>query len=127
LLSGGKGQVFPHITFAIARVARARLIGDREGHYGAPAFTWHRLRATCGTFSVSSSLYGRGSEHETARQLGHSITVAQAHYTGRAKDALENAPTLEAAFGCPELFDCSFNITRHPTPEPALEAASGVG
>lgn len=97
-------QIFPHLTFAIARKARARLIGNKRGHYNAPLFTWHRLRATCGTYSVCSSLYGRGSEHEAANQLGHSIQVAQAHYTGRAKDCAVNAETLEDALCCaPEL------------------------
>jgi integrase len=101
LAAGGKGRVFPHLTFAVARIARARLVSTDQGEgYSAPVFTWHRLRATCGTYSVCSSLYGRGSEHETAQQLGHSIQVAQAHYTGRAKDCVPNAETLEDALGC---------------------------
>jgi integrase len=117
LAAGGTGPVFPHITFAIARMARARLMDTGEEGYSAPAFTWHRLRATCGTYSVCSSLYGRGSEHETAQQLGHSITVAQQHYTGRAKDCQQNADSLEAALGCAETFKACFTstVTRHPT------------
>ncbi|MCC7508624.1 MAG: tyrosine-type recombinase/integrase [Planctomycetes bacterium] len=105
LAAGGKGRVFPHLTFAIARIARARLVStDKDEGYSAPVFTWHRLRATCGTYSVCSSLYGRGSEHETAQQLGHSIQVAQVHYTGRAKDFLPDAASLEEAMFCANLF-----------------------
>ncbi|MCB9893375.1 MAG: tyrosine-type recombinase/integrase [Planctomycetes bacterium] len=115
LASSDDARVFPHLTFTIARMARARLIGGKEGHYNAPAFTWHRLRATCGTYSVCSSLYGRGSEHETALQLGHSIQVAQTHYTGRAKDVLANAESLEAALGCPDRFRSTFAEVSSPT------------
>lgn len=116
LEAGGKGRVFPHLTFAVARIARARLVSTDEGDgYSAPSFTWHRLRATCGTYSVCSSLYGRGSEHETAQQLGHSIQVAQAHYTGRAKDFLPNAVSLELALDCDELFRNCFAISSDRT------------
>lgn len=109
LASGNRKRVFPHLTFAIARMARARLVStDAETGYSAPSFTWHRLRATCGTYSVCASLYGRGSEHETAQQLGHSIQVAQAHYTGRAKDFKPDAQCLEDAMGCADLFRSCF-------------------
>lgn len=111
LAAGGKGRVFPHLTFAIARMARARLMDTGEKGYSAPPFTFHRLRATCGTYSVCASLYGRGSEHETAQQLGHSIQVAQAHYTGRAKDFEPNAQSLEAAMKCPAAFRACFQIS----------------
>lgn len=105
LAAGGRGRVFPHLTFAIARIARARLVSmEKDVGYAAPVFTWHRLRATCGTYSVCASLYGRGSEHETAQQLGHSIQVAQAHYTGRAKDFSPDAASLEEALCCANLF-----------------------
>jgi integrase len=110
LASGGKGRVFPHVTFATARGTRERLIGTKVGHFGAPEFTWHQLRATCGTYSVCSSLYGRGSEHETAQQLGHSIQVAQAHYTGRARDCPVNVESLEDALCCVEVLHRIFGF-----------------
>lgn len=108
LAADGRKAVFPHLTFAIARMARARLMDTGEDGFGAPAFTYHRLRATCGTYSVCASLYGRGSEHETAKQLGHSITVAQTHYTGRAKDCPVNAESLEDALCCAHVFSRVF-------------------
>jgi integrase len=112
--AGPKSRVFPQLTFAIARMARARMMDSSEEGFSAPPFTFHRLRATCGTYSVCSSLYGRGSEHETAKQLGHSITVAQTHYTGRAKDFQPNAATLEEAMQCKAEFADSFSP--HPKP-----------
>jgi len=119
LAAGGRKAVFPHLTFAIARMARARLMDSGDDGYASPPFTFHRLRATCGTYSVCSSLYGRGSEHETAKQLGHSITVAQMHYTGRARDFRQNADSLENAMQCAGTFKAAFQITENAP----LEAA----
>jgi integrase len=89
-------------------MARARLADSGDEGYAAPEFTFHRLRATCGTYSVCASLHGRGSEHETAQQLGHSIIVAQQHYTGRAKDFSPNAQSLEEAMKCKVEFETCF-------------------
>jgi hypothetical protein len=74
--------------------ARARLLRE----YGAPAFDWQALRATCGTFLTNSqSIYGSATLFLSARQLGHSVQVAERHYLGVERSIPTDARTLEAA------------------------------
>jgi integrase len=95
LTAGREPRVFPAITRDVAETARERLVDE----YGAPAFTWHDLRRTCGTFSVCAGVHGPASPYLTARRLGHSIAVAEKHYLGQVSGL--NATTLEAAYGLP--------------------------
>lgn len=73
----------------VARIRRA----------GAPAgWTWKHLRSTCGTFlTCAGGIWGGASAYRTARQLGHSVTVAERHYLGVIADIPASADTLEKA------------------------------
>lgn len=85
----------------LAEAARRRLIGK----FGAPAFTWHDLRRTCGTFlTCAPGLYGGASAFLSAKRLGHSVTVSEKHYAGALNGIPSQAATLEDAMGCADLF-----------------------
>ena len=78
----------------IAEAARKRLIQ----RYGAPKFTWHDLRRTCGTFlTCAPAIYGGASAYLSAKRLGHSVAVAEAFYVGAVTNVSKSATTLEAA------------------------------
>lgn len=78
-----------------AERARERLVKA----YGAPAFTWHDLRRTCGTFlSCAPGIYRAASAYSSAKRLGHSVRVAESRYLGQVK-VDPNAGTLEEAYG----------------------------
>ncbi|MEO8983254.1 MAG: hypothetical protein ABI548_27075 [Polyangiaceae bacterium] len=89
------GSVFP-ITYEAAGGIAKRL----KKTFGAPAgFGWQVLRSTCGTFLTNSpGIFAGASAYRSARQLGHSVTVAEKHYLGLIRIAPE-AKTLEAAMG----------------------------
>ncbi|MCC6574606.1 MAG: tyrosine-type recombinase/integrase [Planctomycetes bacterium] len=99
--SKDESRVFPHVTHSTAVKARKLL----QRAFASGKFTWHDCRRTCGTYSVCSSLYGRDSISETSWQLGHGKATAEQFYTGRAKDFLPGATTLEAAMKCSDLFE----------------------
>ena len=94
LKSGGKGSVFG-ITRGDAKAIEKRLRKD----YGAPdRCNWQALRRTCGTFLTNApSIYGAASAYRSAKQLGHSVEVAERHYVGVARGIQRDARTLEAA------------------------------
>ncbi|MCC6572872.1 MAG: tyrosine-type recombinase/integrase [Planctomycetes bacterium] len=72
--------------------------------FGAPRFTWHDLRRTCGTFlCCAPSIFGAASAFLAAKRLGHSVKVSERHYLGQVKVA-PDARTLEDAFGCADVF-----------------------
>ncbi len=87
----------------MAEAARKRLIQK----YGAPKFTWHDLRRTCGTYlTCAPAIYGGASAYLSAKRLGHSVAVAEAFYVGAVTNIDKSATTLEAAMGLkPEQFD----------------------
>lgn len=94
LRSGGKGRVFRHLDEYQARTALHRLVGK----YGAPDATWLTLRKTAGTYLTNASgIFGSASVYRSARQLGHSVAVAEKHYLGVVKGIPREAKTLEAA------------------------------
>lgn len=78
--------------------------------YGAPVFTSQGLRCTCGTFlTCAPSIFGAASAYMSAKRLGHSVKIAEKHYTGVARVSPE-ARTIEAAMqldvtpaSCPRL------------------------
>jgi integrase len=74
-------------------VARHRLIAE----FGAPEFDYQKLRCTCGTYlTCAPAIWGDAAPYMSARQLGHSVTIAQKHYVGVVKVSHE-ARTTEAA------------------------------
>ncbi len=80
----------------IAEAARKRLILK----YGAPKFTWHDLRRTCGTYlTCAPAIYGGASAYLSAKRLGHSVAVAEAFYVGAVTNIDRSATTLEACMG----------------------------
>jgi len=77
-----------------------RAAAKRLSKYGAPpGWTWQGLRRTCGTYLTNApGIFGAASAYRSARQLGHSVTIAERHYLGVVKVPKE-ATTLEAAMG----------------------------
>lgn len=92
--SGERGFVFT-MTKATADASAKRL----RSEFGAPEeFTWQALRRTCGTFLTNApGIFGAASAHRSARQLGHSVQVAERHYLGTFRGIPREARTLEQA------------------------------
>ena len=90
------GRVFD-FTIESADAAVDRLKAD----YKAPAdFTWQVLRATCGTFLTNApGIFEAASVYRSAKQLGHSVAVAEESYVGLIRGISPKAKTLEAAMG----------------------------
>jgi integrase len=88
------GAVFDGYTGDSVEAARQRLIAE----YGAPAFTWQGLRSTCSTALTNApGIFGAASAWLSAKQLGHSVTIAERHYAGAVRDLPRAARTIEAA------------------------------
>ena len=121
--TGGTGHVFggeEPITSTTFEAARRRL----AKHYGAPAFTWQKLRVTCGTFLANApGIFGAASAYREAKQLGHSVTVAEKHYLGVVHVPAE-ARTLEAAMGIEAALRDALGL--EATPARASAARSAV-
>ncbi len=100
LKSGGKGSVFG-LTVGTAEAAAKRLRKD----YDAPEnFGWQMLRRTCGTYLTNAAgIFGAASAYRSAKQLGHSVQVAEKHYVDVARGIPRDARTLEAAMGIEDL------------------------
>jgi integrase len=80
--------------------AKKRLMSS----YGAPGFTWQNLRQTTGTFLTNApGIFGGASAFMSARQLGHSVTIAEKHYLGVVRGIPREARTLEQAMQIEEL------------------------
>lgn len=81
-------------TSDLVATARQRLMRE----YGAPDFDWQTLRSTCATFLTNApGIFGAATVFLSARQLGHSVTVAERHYLGVHRGIPRDARTLEAA------------------------------
>lgn len=94
LRSAGKGNVFG-ITRGEAKAAERRL---RKDHGAAEGCGWQALRRTCETFLVNApGIFGAASAYRAAKQLGHSVEVAERHYVGVVRGIQKDARTLEAA------------------------------
>lgn len=87
------------LVFDTNRAMVYEVIKRIRKHYGAPAFTMHKLRRTAGTFMTNApGIFGTASAWCSARQLGHSVQIAERLYAGVIRvDA--SARTLEAAMG----------------------------
>lgn len=78
----------------LVQAARKRLLQD----FGAPAFDWQALRSTCATYLTNApGIFGAATVFMSAKQLGHSVVVAEKHYLGVHRGIPRNARTLEAA------------------------------
>jgi integrase len=87
---GGEGRY----THDLIESARARLMEEFE----APAFTWQVLRSSCATYLTNApGIWGAATVFLSARQLGHSVAVAERHYLGVHRGIRREARTLEAA------------------------------
>lgn len=81
-------------TADLVEAARARLVTE----YGAPKFDWQMLRSTCATYLTNApGIFGGATVFMSARQLGHSVAIAERHYLGVHRGIPKDAHTLEAA------------------------------
>lgn len=101
-LQNSRGSVFAH-TKGTAHAAMRRLIAE----YGAPArCNWQALRRTCGTYLTNApGIFGAASAYRSAKQLGHSVQVAERHYLGLVRGIRNDARTLEAAMQIEDQID----------------------
>jgi integrase len=91
---GEKGPVFS-LTVGEATAAEKRLAGQYEAPDGC---NWQALRRTAGTFLTNApGIYGSASVFLSARQLGHSVAVAEKHYLGVVRGIPKDARDLETA------------------------------
>lgn len=89
-----RARVFDGYTEDLVTKARARLMAE----YGAPAFDWQELRSTCGTYLTNApAIFGAAAPFMSAKQLGHSVVVAERHYAGLLRGIPREAQTLDAA------------------------------
>ena len=93
-LQNRSGSVFGR-TSGSAYSAAARL----QKEFGAPdGIGWQVLRRSCGTYLTNASgIFGGSSAYLSAKQLGHSVQVAERHYLGVMRGIRRDAQTLEAA------------------------------
>ncbi len=100
-LRAGHGAEVLHVfggrepyTADVVEAARRRL----KSEYGAPTFTWQVLRSTCATYLTNApGIFGAATAYMSARQLGHSVAVAERSYLGVHRGIPREARTLEAA------------------------------
>lgn len=123
LRAGGDAYVFggpAPLSRDVAEKARGRLVRV----YGAPAFSWQRLRQTCATFLTNApGIYGGAAAWHSARRTGHSVLVAEKRYVGLVADIPPAARTLEAAMG---IEDLAAAIVRGAAEGPGLNRALTV-
>lgn len=71
---------------------------------GAPEFTAHGLRRTCGTVLTNApGIYAGASAWHSAKRLGHSVEQAERDYAGHLPGLPATARTLEEAAGIADL------------------------
>lgn len=87
--------------------------------YGAPqGFGWQVLRSSCGTYLTNApGIFGAASAYRSARQLGHSVAVAEKHYLGLIRIA-PDARDLETAMQIKPLLE---RVIAAATPKQPLE------
>jgi len=87
---GGMSAYSTHLIEA----ARSRMIDE----FDAPKFDWQMLRSTCATYLTNAQgIFGSATVFMSARQLGHSVAVAERHYLNVHRGIPRDARTLEAA------------------------------
>src|SRR5690606_35237730 len=83
-------------VFSISYDGVAAAVKRLRGTYGAPSFSPQILRSTCGTFlTCAPGIFGAASAYRSARQLGHSVAVAERHYLGLIRGIPREARALE--------------------------------
>jgi integrase len=112
-----KGSVF-RLTRDAANTALRRLSGE----YGAPAGAgWQALRRSAGTYLTNApGIFGAASAYRSAKQLGHSVAVAERHYLGLVRGIPRDARTLEGAM------QIEAEVQRVIDSVPRLQAARAV-
>lgn len=91
-----RGRVFPDLTGPKWQAAQMRMVA----RHGAPDFTAHTLRRTCGTaLTCAAGIYGGASAFMSARRLGHNVAIAERHYVGHLTDIPAEARCIEDALG----------------------------
>jgi integrase len=99
LRSGGKGEVFNWTEGELKRAVE-RL----QETYGAPTFSFQKLRVTCQSYLASApGIYQGAAVYLTAARGGHSIAVAERHYLNALKRIPHEARTLEQAMDIADL------------------------
>jgi|GEM_PF-685052 len=103
LQSGGRGKVFA-LTESEGKAALKRLTTRRNDDgktltYGAPSgSTWQAFRKTCGCYLTNApGIFGSASAYRSARQLGHSVQIAERYYVNVVRGIPKSARTVEAA------------------------------
>ncbi len=100
LRSGSVGPVLGGHTVNSLKSARHRLLKE----YGAPRFDWQVLRSTCATYLTNAEgIFKAATVFMSARQLGHSVQIAEKHYLGVERSIPAGASTLEAAMRIEDL------------------------
>ena len=75
-----------------------------QKEYGAPPFSMHVLRRTCGTLTTCApGIFGGASAYLTAKRLGHSVEISERSYLGVLRDLGPAAKTIEAAAGIEDI------------------------
>ena len=118
LATGGKGNVWG-LTEGEAAAARKRLVSE----YGAPSkFDYQCLRRTCGTYlTCAPAIYGAASAAMSARQLGHSVEVAERHYVGVIRGIPRDVHDLENAMQITEEIERVIASIAEPKPTRELQ------
>ena len=121
LKSGGKGSVFG-LTEGLAEAAAKRL----KALHGAPkSFGWQVLRRTCGTYLTNApGIFAGASAYRSAKQLGHSVQVAERHYVGLVKGIPVEAHDLESAMQIGEQLNAIVERVGVPAERPRLAVVS---
>lgn len=93
------------LVFGLTRGEANTAARRMRSEYGAPKrFTWQALRRTAGTFLTNApGIYGAASAYRSAKQLGHSVAVAEKHYVGLVRGIPADVRTLEDAMGVSDL------------------------
>lgn len=105
LVTGGKSATVWNVTEGQTDRARERLLdapapkkrgAGMRSAYGAPDFTWQRLRKTSRSACGAAQLM---DPDRMARHYGHSLKVAFEHYAGFMPGVSRDASSLEEALG----------------------------
>lgn len=84
-----------------ANAAGKRMTASFGAPLGSP---WQKCRRTCGTYLTNApGIFGAASAYRSARQLGHSVVVAERNYVGVVRGIPRHARTIESAMGIEDL------------------------
>jgi integrase len=122
LRRGGAERVFHRLSVGAVEKARGRLAAE----FGAPAFDWHTLRRTCGTIlTCAPGIFGAAAPFLSAKQLGHSVTIAERHYAGVLRGIPRDARSVEAALQVEDVLrDVTARVSTTPAARAELAAAA---